>query len=258
MGAIAKGWQQYMLQLQLHPLRTKVGFFSFLGFVNFDSISKRVSFVFCDGVLFSLNGFPSFFLWGVNVVGKQAITAGVLTGISDSVAQKLSGIQRLQLRRLLLKVVDMVGFWDDVWFSDRPLGQAFSGLLVISNPRELLVANNFEIFPGGAGTVDIFPLEQYAFPDILWACSRGVLAIREHFTQQSAMKERRPWMQVKTKIKNDYPSMQLTSWTFWPIVGWVNHQYMPLQFRVIFHSVVACCWGIFLNLRARSTALTKG
>ncbi|KAI8567363.1 hypothetical protein RHMOL_Rhmol02G0116000 [Rhododendron molle] len=58
MGSIAKkGLQQYLFQLQHHPLRTK------------------------------------------------AITAGVLSAISDIVAQKLSGIQKLQLRRLLLKVV---------------------------------------------------------------------------------------------------------------------------------------------------------
>lgn len=29
---------------------------------------------------------------------------------------------------------------------------------------------------------------------------------------------------------------------FWPIVGWINYQYMPLQFRVVFHSFVASCW----------------
>lgn len=29
---------------------------------------------------------------------------------------------------------------------------------------------------------------------------------------------------------------------FWPVVGWVNHQYVPLQLRVIFHSVIACAW----------------
>jgi len=80
---------------------------------------------------------------------------------------------------------------------------------------------------------------------------------------------------------------------FWPVVGWVNHQYVPLQFRVIFHSLIAVGWyllrlqptllyfkfslsnfteneigflfllnvifrGIFLNLRAKSMALTKG
>lgn len=70
--------------------------------------------------------------------------------------------------------------------------------------------------------------------------------------------EGRSWNHVKSKIKTDYPSVQYTAWTFWPVVGWVNHQYVPLQFRVICQSVVACCWGIFLNLRARSMALTKG
>lgn len=35
----------------------------------------------------------------------QAITAGFLAGISDTAAQKLSGFQRIQLKRLLLKVV---------------------------------------------------------------------------------------------------------------------------------------------------------
>lgn len=40
----------------------------------------------------------------------QAITAGVLSAISDIVAQKLTGIQKLQLRRLLLKVVSLFPF----------------------------------------------------------------------------------------------------------------------------------------------------
>lgn len=58
MGSLAKkGLQQYLLQLQHHPLRTK------------------------------------------------AITAAVLSAVSDIVSQKLSGIQKLQLKRLLLKVV---------------------------------------------------------------------------------------------------------------------------------------------------------
>ncbi|KAB2029694.1 hypothetical protein ES319_D05G180800v1 [Gossypium barbadense] len=35
----------------------------------------------------------------------KAITAAVLSGISDTVSQKLSGIPKLQLRRILLKMV---------------------------------------------------------------------------------------------------------------------------------------------------------
>nr|CAB3446161.1 unnamed protein product [Digitaria exilis] len=69
--------------------------------------------------------------------------------------------------------------------------------------------------------------------------------------------ERRPLKEVKVRVQKQYPSVQLSAWMFWPIVGWINHQYMPLQFRVIFHSLVACCWGIFLNLRARSMSLKQ-
>lgn len=94
----------------------------------------------------------------------------------------------------------------------------------------------------------------------------------------------RPWPQVRNKVRKEYPSVQLTAWTvcmitfflcftfykcppsldklisvkinffysqFWPVVGWINYRYMPLQFRVVFHSFVACCWylvHLHLNL----------
>lgn len=93
----------------------------------------------------------------------------------------------------------------------------------------------------------------------------------------------RSWSLVKNKVRKDYPSVQLTAWRvwnnkpsffciitlyyhfqsksnwyanvltlsyyvfdlqFWPIVGWVNYQYIPLQFRVVFHSFVASCWCV--------------
>ncbi|KAF6173280.1 hypothetical protein GIB67_026975 [Kingdonia uniflora] len=191
MGAIAKkGWEQYMLQLQLHPLITK------------------------------------------------AITAGVLSGISDSIAQKLSGFQNLQLKRLLLKV--LVGF---AYMG--PFGHFFHKWMD-------------KIFKGKKDTKTVAKkvlLEQLTsspWNNLLFMLYFGMVV------------EGRPLVQVKSKIKTDYPSVQLTAWMiewfneqFWPIVGWVNYRYMPLQLRVIFHSVVACCWGIFMNLRARTRVLTK-
>lgn len=39
-----------------------------------------------------------------------------------------------------------------------------------------------------------------------------------------------------------YLSYVVFNLQFWPVVGWVNYQYMPMQFRVIFHSFVAACW----------------
>ncbi|CAN6454501.1 unnamed protein product [Victoria cruziana] len=115
-----------------------------------------------------------------NPLLTKAVTVGVLAGCSDSIAQKLSGIQKLQFKRLLLKV--LYGF-----AYGGPFGHFFHKIMDI-------------IFQGRKGN--------------------------------------------KTAAKK-----------FWPLVGWINHRYMPLQFRVVFHSFVACCWGIFLNLRARKMYL---
>ncbi|RZB89981.1 putative F-box protein [Glycine soja] len=51
--------------------------------------------------------------------------------------------------------------------------------------------------------------------------------------------EGQPWVNVKAKVKKDYLSVQYTSWTVWPVVGWINHKFMPLHFRVVFQSLVA-------------------
>nr|XP_051201188.1 peroxisomal membrane protein PMP22-like [Lolium perenne] len=68
--------------------------------------------------------------------------------------------------------------------------------------------------------------------------------------------EGRPYEQVKSKIKNNYANIQLTSWKFRPIVSWINYEYVPLQHRVLFASSVASCWAVFLNLKAaRSSSL---
>ncbi|KAK4259023.1 hypothetical protein QN277_005401 [Acacia crassicarpa] len=150
MGSIAKkGINNYVKQLQQHPLRTKV------------------------------------------------ITAGVLSGISDIVSQKLTGIRKIQLRRLLLRAVLI----------------------------EQLTAS---------------PLN-----NLLFLIYYGYVV------------EGRPWVHVRAKVRKDFPSVQYTSWTFWPAVGWISHQFLPLHFRVIFRFFVAFCWGIFLNLRARTLVLTK-
>ncbi|XP_020700778.1 peroxisomal membrane protein PMP22 [Dendrobium catenatum] len=184
MAAVAKkGWEQYMLQLQLHPLRTK------------------------------------------------AITAGVLAGISDSVAQKLSGLQRIQLRRLLLKVIFGFAYGGPFGhFLHKLLDKLFKGKKDNKTVAKKVLLEQVTSSP---------------WNNFLFLLYYGLIV------------EGRPWPQVKNKIKKDYPSVQLTSWMFWPAVGWINHQYMPLQLRVIFHSCVACCWGIFLNLRARTMVLSK-
>ncbi|XP_010539236.1 PREDICTED: peroxisomal membrane protein PMP22 [Tarenaya hassleriana] len=159
----------------------------------------------------------------------KAITAGVLSGVSDVVSQKLSGIQKIQLRRLLLKVLFGTGFLG-------PFGHFYHILLD-------------KIFKGKKDTktiakkVVVEQLTSSPLNHLLFMIYYGVVI------------EGRPWVHVRDNIKKNYPSVQLTAWTFFPVVGWINHQYVPLHFRVIFHSLVAFFWGIFLNLRARSMTL---
>lgn len=161
----------------------------------------------------------------------KAITAGVLSAISDIVSQKLSGIQKIQLRRLLLKVVFGFGYLG-------PFGHFMHMLLD-------------KIFKGKKDTKTV------AKKVVLEQLTVSPLNNMLFMIYYGAVVEGRPWIQVKTKLKQDYPSVQLTAWMFWPVFGWINHQYVPLQLRVIFQSMIAFCWGIFLNLRARSITLPK-
>ncbi|GLT99328.1 hypothetical protein SLE2022_167710 [Rubroshorea leprosula] len=159
----------------------------------------------------------------------KAITSGVLAGFSDLVAQKISGIKKLQLRRLLL--IMLYGF-----AYGGPFGHFLHKLMDI-------------IFKGKKDTKTIAKkvlLEQLTsspWNNFLFMTYYGLVI------------EGKPWTLVKNKVRKDYPTVQLTAWKFWPIVGWINYQYMPLQCRVLFHSFVASCWAIFLNLKARSAAI---
>ncbi|KMZ61242.1 Peroxisomal membrane 22 kDa (Mpv17/PMP22) family protein [Zostera marina] len=161
----------------------------------------------------------------------MAITAGVLAGVSDSVAQKLSGFEKLQMKRLLLKM--LFGF-----SYAGPLGHYLHKFMdIIFKGR----ANNKTV----AKKVLLEQLTSSPLTHFLFMVYYGWIV------------EGRPWPQVRNNIKKNYPSVQATAWMFWPVVGWVNYQYIPLQFRVIFHSLVACCWGIFLNLRVRTPVINQ-
>lgn len=180
---VNEAWKKYLLQLQLHPLRTK------------------------------------------------AITAGFIAGFSDFAAQKISGIKKLQFRRLFL--IMLYGL-----LYSGPFGHFFHKLMD-------------KIFKGKKGNNTVGKkvlMEQLtAGPcnNIIFMMYYGLVV------------DGRKWSFVKSKVRKDYPSVQLTAWKFWPIVSWVNYQYIPLHLRVLFPSFFACCWAIFLNLKAKSTAVKK-
>ncbi|KAG6498892.1 hypothetical protein ZIOFF_038642 [Zingiber officinale] len=174
----------------------------------------------------------------------KAITSGILAGCSDAIAQKISGVKKLQLRRLLLLM--LYGF-----IYAGPFGHFLHKLME-------------KIFKGKKGNETVAKkviLEQLTtspWNNMFFMAYYG-LVVEDELSQAFTCfaSAGRSFSLVSKKIRNDYPSIQLTAWKFWPIVGWINYQYMPLQLRVLFHSFVASCWGVFLNLKARSAATVK-
>ncbi|KAL7142806.1 hypothetical protein ABFS83_08G149100 [Erythranthe nasuta] len=134
----------------------------------------------------------------------KVITAGILSAISDIVAQKLSGIKKLQIKRLLLKLLFGSAYLG-------PFGHYFHIMLD-------------KIFKGKKDKTTV---------------AKKVML--EQLTSS-------PWNNMVFML---YYGLVVE------VVGWINHQYVPLQSRVIVQSVVACFWAIFLNLKAKSMTLTK-
>uniref|UniRef100_K7LB49 Peroxisomal membrane protein n=1 Tax=Glycine max TaxID=3847 RepID=K7LB49_SOYBN len=148
----------------------------------------------------------------------KVIAAGVLSAISDIVSQKLTGIQKLQLRRLLLKVVFGAAYLG-------PFGHFFHLILD-------------KIFKGKRDSKTVAKKEKL----------QNLLHRSWHLCHQSAFHWQheisanlcsQPWVNVKAKDKKDYPSVQYTAWTTSPVVGWINHKFLPLHFRVVFQSLAA-------------------
>ncbi|KAJ8433357.1 hypothetical protein Cgig2_020437 [Carnegiea gigantea] len=221
---VSEAWKKYLLQLQLHPLRTK------------------------------------------------AITAGVIAGISDFAAQKISRIKKLQYRRLFLIMLygplysGPFGHFfhklTDKFFKGKKANNTVGKklgfwLITVTSPNfALLLIHCF---------CEVLVEQLTAGP-----CNNMIFMI-----YCGLVVDGRKWSFAKNKFQKDYPSVQLTAWKvndsyllflilslicgtsvatgiayftpfayklqFWPIVSWVNYQYISLQLRVLFPSFFACC-----------------
>ncbi|KAG6759211.1 hypothetical protein POTOM_035683 [Populus tomentosa] len=170
----------------------------------------------------------------VNPLRTKALTSGVIAGLGDALAQKISGIKKLQLRRLLL--FSLFGFAYGGPFGHY-LHKLMSVLFKGKNDSKTVAKMEWKFLNllGFVRTIDFLSFEQPAVHAVLWL---GI-----------------PWVFVKDKIKKDFTSVQVAAWKVGPMVAWVNNQFVPLQLRVIFQCFVGLCWTIFLNLKARSAVI---
>ncbi|KAJ4776268.1 Peroxisomal membrane protein PMP22 [Rhynchospora pubera] len=157
----------------------------------------------------------------------KAVTAGVLTGISDAIAQKLSGNKHLQITRLLAMFLTgalYMGPFDH--FLHKLLDRLFQGKKKETIAKKVFV-QEFIISPMNTA---------------LFLAFYGKVVEGKSFSQ------------VKDKVKTNLPSIQFASWRFWPFVAWFNYQFVPIKLRVLFMNIIGVGWGVFLNLKARSIA----
>ncbi|KAF3456746.1 hypothetical protein FNV43_RR01400 [Rhamnella rubrinervis] len=135
---VSQAWKRYLLQLQLHPLRTK------------------------------------------------AITTGVIAGGSDIIAQKIAGIKKLHFKRLLFMML---------------YGFAYAGPL-----GHFLHKMMDAIFKGKSGKKTV--MKQVVLEQLTVSPWNNFFFMLYY----ALVIEGRPWGFVKSKLRKDYPSIQLTAW----------------------------------------------
>ncbi|KAF3341132.1 Peroxisomal membrane protein PMP22 [Carex littledalei] len=158
------------------------------------------------GYVRSLNSHP---------LPTKAVTAGVLTGLSDAIAQKLSGNKHIQIKRLLsmfLTGLLYMGPFDH--FLHKLLDKLFHG-----NKKETIAKKVF------VQEFIISPINTALF-----------------LTFYGKVVEGKSLSAVKDKVKRDLPSIQFASWRFWPFVAWFNYQFVPMQLRVLFMNTIGVGW----------------
>ncbi|KAJ7946313.1 peroxisomal membrane protein PMP22-like [Quillaja saponaria] len=124
----------------------------------------------------------------------KAITAGVLSAVSDIVSQKLTGIQKLQLRRLLLKAGSVL--------SRQLLGAAYLG--PFGHFLHIILDKIFK------GNKDPKTVAKKVVVEQLTASPWNNLVFMLYYGLAIEREVGHPGRIVKAKIKKDYPSLQVT------------------------------------------------
>ena len=70
----------------------------------------------------------------------------------------------------------------------------------------------------------------------------------------SMIVEGRSWNATRTKIRADYPNVQINGWRLWPAAQFINQSFVPLELRVLWSNMVSLLWTTFMITRAKTAA----
>ncbi|KAI3430384.1 hypothetical protein D9Q98_004979 [Chlorella vulgaris] len=157
----------------------------------------------------------------------KAITASLLIGASDLLAQRLTlGAAPTNWRRTLCMCA--YGF---LWAG--PAGHYWQQIL------ESLFPDKHDPLR----TVKKVLTDQLVYGPLQNAVFMTFLAV---------VVEGRSWAATRTKLQADFVGVQSRGWRVWPVVSFVNQEFVPLKLRVLWMNVAALGWATFLILQGKT------
>ena len=153
----------------------------------------------------------------------KAVTAACLQGCSDVVAQKVAGKRALDARRAALMAL---------------FGLCWAGP-GLHYWHKFLEAR----FRGKKQTASLL-----FFKALLDQSLYGPVANLAMMSFITLLVERKTLEDLKSKVRDQFLSVQLNAYKVWPLASLVSYSFVPAELRVLFMNGVGFAWSLFLNL----------
>lgn len=164
-------------------------------------------------------------------VKTKAITAGVLVGLGDALAQVLTGTPMGDLD--LPRVFRFAAFGAVL---QGPAGHVWYNIL------ERVIR-----LPGLAGIAGKVAADQLLFAPVFTSIFFGYLCLAEGGQLGD----------VQEAVASKLPSTLVASWKVWPLAHIINFGVIPLGLRVLYVNAVSTAWIAFLSMTASKGAAVK-
>ncbi|GBG61840.1 hypothetical protein CBR_g23796 [Chara braunii] len=152
----------------------------------------------------------------------KMLTSGTLMGVSDAMAQKISGTDSIKLWRTAL-----MALYGLLWVG--PTGHYWHEVCesFFSKRRD----NATVIRKVAVEQLTYGPVQNVSMMIYLGLIIKG-----------------KAWNTVVSKIRADLLRVQVAAWKIWPLAALINHKFVPIQLRVLFMNLVALFWSSPLTL----------
>jgi peroxisomal membrane protein 2 len=164
----------------------------------------------------------------------QAITASLIALASDLIAQRLGGSSRARVN------------WR------RSLSIALYGLIWTGPSNHYWLHFLERLFPNKNDPLR--PAKKVAFDQLTYGPLNNIMFM----LYISMIVEGRSWKATSSRIRADYPNVQVNGWRLWPLAQFINQSFVPLELRVLWSNMVALIWTTFMITRAKTAGRVPG